>query len=717
MKRIIMFVCIFCFVKVYADEGMWILSMLNKKYNDLKKQGLKLTPEDIYQINQASLKDAIVGLATYDDPLSFFCSGSIVSRNGLVFTNHHCGFNYIQNHSTLEHNYLADGFWAKNLNEELPNKDLCVSILLQIIDVSKEIFTPELDTITDIHEKQYIIEQKIYTIEERYKDEPYLAKVVNMFNGNQYLLFLYETYYDVRLVGAPPSDIGKFGGDTDNWMWPRHTGDFCIFRIYTSPDGKPEPYSPNNVPLQPKRYLNININGIEKNDFTMIIGFPGNTNRFYTSYSVENEMNIIAPTTVKIREEKLRIISEQMKQSNSVKLKYASKYSDCSNYYKYYIGQMQQVKKNQVIQKKIQTEQRFNEWIRQDTNRLKKYGWIIPYFKKYYETNNNYFKAYVFLNEAIFQGSDFILLPYYVTSYLNMLSDQEHPDSAKAVINEITLFLDDFYKNIDIETEKRLVVGLLSLHQKEFSDLIELIDQKKLNKKYKGNIQLYVNSLFQNSIYSDKSKLLSLIKNYNFKHQSKFYDDFFYILKNCAWWYLFNNTNNDSLNEAYYLWTKAQMEMFPDSIFYPDANGTIRLTYGKVIDYYPRDAVHYDYYTTIDGIMQKEDTTNEEFRVPPKLKKLYELKDYKPYSKDQSLPVCFITNNDITGGNSGSPVMDANGNLIGLAFDGNWEAMSGDIYYEKDLQRTICVDIRYVLFIIDKFANAKNIINELNIIQ
>lgn len=718
MKKIILSIALLFNIYSYADEGMWILSLLNKKYDDLKKQGFKLTAEDIYNINQASLKDAIVGLSQSNSPLGFFCSGSIVSNKGLVFTNHHCGYSYVQQHSTLEHNYLADGFWAKSLNDELPNKGLCASILLQIIDITNEILTPDLDTTADLLSRRQIIEANKEGVLSRYEGEPYLASIAEMFEGNQYLLFLYETYYDVRLVGVPPSDIGKFGGDTDNWMWPRHTGDFCIFRIYTAPDGTPAEYSPQNIPLQPKRFLKININGVQKNDYAMIIGFPGSTNRYYTSYAVNKEMEITAPYTVKIRGEKLRILDEQMSQSKQIRLKYASKYSECSNYYKYYIGQMEQIKNNRVIQKKLEQEEKFNQWIKQDTNRIREYGWILPYMQRHYEEYKDYYKLYVFLEEAVFQGSELVYFPITIFPYLNYLGMMP-ADSIKPIMDELKSTIDNFYKNFDAETDKRLFVQLMSLYNKEFPDeIFQFGFMNQVQKKYKGNLQRYADDLYKKTPFRSKESLLALIEKPTEKNLSKIYnDDFFAILQQAAMWYMFNPIQSDSLDEAERLWVKAQKQMYPDSIFYPDANSTIRLTYGNVMDYYPRDGVRYEYYTTIDGIMEKEDTTNEEFIVPKKLKELFHRKDFGPYAKNNTVPVCFITTNDITGGNSGSGVMDAQGNLIGIAFDGNWEAMSGDIFYEKELQRTICVDVRYVLFIIDKFANAQNIIQELQLVN
>ncbi len=709
----LIFLCASTLLK--ADEGMWVLSLIDKKYEDLKKQGFKLSPEDIYNINKASLKDAIVGFGTYDNPLSFFCSGSIISNKGLVITNHHCGYSYIQKHSTLEHNYLRDGFWAKNINEELPNDKLCVSILLQIIDVTNQIITPDLDTINDLNYNNQIIQNRINQVLSPYSDEPYFTIVSRMFEGNQYLLFLYETYYDVRLVGAPPSDIGKFGGDTDNWMWPRHTGDFCLFRIYVSPDSKPAKYHKDNVPFMPKKYLKINSQGVEIDDYAMILGFPAATNRYYTSYEVKNVMNITAPYTIKIREKKLDVINKQMKNSEKIKLQYAAKYSECSNYYKYYIGQLEQLKRNKVLEKKENQEKIFLEWIKQDSSRLKKYQWILPYIEEHYNKNYNFYKIFLFFNEALFQGSELVLFPMLIFPYLDEIN-LVPKDSLYLVKEKLLGVVNDFYKDFDVETDKQLFINLMQIYTKEIPEDYQLSFISEVKKKYKFDFKKYADNLYKTSIFSDKNRLLNIINNLTEKNISKIYNDvFFGILQEASFWYMFNPLSSDSLYEAKRLWVKAQKEMYSDSIFYPDANGTIRLTYGKVKDYFPRNAIRYEYYTTLDGIIEKEDPNNEEFKVPEKLKKLYETKNFGNYAKNNTIPVCFITNTDITGGNSGSGVLDAYGNLIGIAFDGNWEAMSGDIFYEPSLQRTICVDIRYVLFIIEKFAEAKNLMSELNV--
>lgn len=718
MKKIFIIWFIFSMFSATANEGMWILSLLNKKYEDIKKQGLKLTPEDIYSINQTSLKDAIVGLSDADNPLAFFCSASLVSPKGLIFTNHHCGYEAIQQHSTIEHNYLAEGFWAKNFNEELPNENLCASILVKIEDVTKDVLNG-IDTKMPLNERMAKIEENInIIINEFTENTKHQYEIVDMFRGNQYLLFEYKTFFDVRLVGAPPSSIGKFGGDTDNWMWTRHTGDFSIFRIYVSPDGEPAKYSPQNIPYQPTRHLNVSLKEINKDDFTMTIGFPGTTNRYMTSYAIKNELEIVAPSIIKIREKKLSIISEGMKKSEKTKIQYASKYSECSNYYKYYIGESEQLIRNKVIEKKKAIEEKFNEWILKTPGKKEEYQNVLTTIANYYNKYRESLLAYQYLSEAIFNGSELIYFPFNTSTYLlfYQLQLKMPKDSLQKTINDLKKQAENFYKDFDANIDKELFIELFNMYSKNVDPSYHLSVMNMVEKKYKGNYRKYADKIYSKSIFTSKEKFDQFLSNPDYKKLNN--DPIFMIAEDALYTYWMINLNKDSLYEAERLWIKAQMEMNPDSIFYPDANSTIRLSYGNVKDYEPRDAVRYEYYTTIDGIMEKEDIKNEEFIVPQRLKELYKNKDYGVYANKQgTIPVCFLTTNDITGGNSGSCVLDANGNLIGLAFDGNWEAMSGDIYYEPKLQRTICVDARYILFIIDKYAGATHLIDEIKPIK
>jgi hypothetical protein len=461
MKKILLFWFVFAFFYASADEGMWVLSLINKKYDDIKKQGLKLSAEDIYNINHASLKDAIVGLSNAESPLGFFCSASIVSSKGLVFTNHHCGYESIQQHSTIEHNYLADGFWAKDYKDELPNENLCASILVKIEDVTTDVLDG-IDSKMSISERNAKIEEKIKIIESEYaNDQENNYQIVDMFAGNQYLLFVYKTFYDVRLVGAPPSSIGKFGGDTDNWMWTRHTGDFSIFRIYATADGKPAPYSASNVPYQPKKNLKVSIKGIDKGDYAMTIGFPGTTARYMTSSAVKNEIDIVAPSVIKIREKKLSIISNGMSKAEKTKIQYASKYSECSNYYKYYIGEREQLIRNNVLNKKKNIEEKFNQWLQNHSDKKEEYQNVLSIIDNYYNEYKEGLLAYQYLNEAIFGGSELVYFPFKTFSLFQDLQYKLPNDSLQFTLNDLKKQADNFYKDFDPNIDKELFVSLI----------------------------------------------------------------------------------------------------------------------------------------------------------------------------------------------------------------------------------------------------------------
>jgi len=712
MKKLLLSVFLFSFLWASADEGMWVLTLINKKYEDIKKQGLRLTAKDIYDINQASLKDAIVGLSNAESPLGFFCSGSIVSSKGLIFTNHHCGYESIQQHSTVEHNYLADGFWAKDYKDELPNDNLCASILVRIEDVTSDIISDLSNNMT-LADRNAKIEENMKKYESRFADDPENNyQVIDMFEGNQYLLFVYKTFYDVRLVGAPPSSVGKFGGDTDNWMWTRHTGDFSIFRVYADSKGKPAKYSAQNVPYEPVRHLNVSIKGLKKGDYAMIMGFPGTTKRYMTSYAVQNEIDVVAPSVIKIRNRKLADIDNGMKKSPKTKIQYASKYSECSNYYKYYIGEREQLINNNVIDKKKNIEEKFNQWLAKNPGKKDEYKDVLSIIRNYYSEYKESLIAYQYLNEAIFEGSELVYFPFNAFGLFQELEQKSPKDSLQVTLNELKKQADKFFKDFDADIDKQLFVDLFSMYSKDVSPSYHLGTMHMIDQKYKGDYKKYADKIYAKSIFASQERFNKFLEKPDLKTLEK--DPFFIIAQDALFTYWMMGIKDDSLHMAERLWIKAQMEMYPDSIFYPDANSTIRLTYGNVCDYEPKDAVRYDYYTTIEGIMEKEDNSNEEFIVPARLKELYKKKDYGMYANEQgTLPVCFLTNNDITGGNSGSCVIDADGNLIGLAFDGNWEAMSGDINYEPKLQRTICVDSRYVLFIIDKYAGATRLIDEI----
>ena len=715
MKRVflVFFGLVFAFFnKIKADEGMWLLPLIQElNMTDMQELGIKLTADEIYSINNSSIKDAIV---IFDGG----CTGEIVSDSGLLFTNHHCGFDQIQEHSSLEHDYLQDGFWARSREEELPNPELEVRFLERIENVTDRITGSLSDTLTD-EEKRSKIQEIIDEIETE-AGEKYEAVVRSFYAGNEYYLFVYTVYKDIRLVGTPPSSIGKFGYDTDNWEWPRHTGDFSIFRVYTAHDGSPAEYSVDNVPLKPKYFLPISLGGVKKGDFTLILGYPGGTDRYLCSYGIVEVMEVENTNRIKIRGERLELLMRDMETDPLVKIQYASKYSRSSNYWKYSIGQNYRLRVLDVIEKKQQEEREFQKWVNSDSIRTSKYGYILSEMEQIYQNKRDAEMNFNAMTEAFFIASEVV---GFITdfNYLYKLLSENDPDPEE-LQNEIVLLkneTEEFFKDYNLSTDIKVTNAMFELYKQlvrpdQYPDLY-----KEIDKKHKGDIDSYVDQLFSNTFFIDYEHIKTFLEDPTIKALEK--DKGFLAARSIFKKYFEEFARLDDydikLEKLNWLYMQARMEMNPERFHYPDANFTMRMTYGTVEDYSPRDAVHYDEITVLKGVMEKEDTANYEFLVPDLLKELYENQDYGSYGYNGQMPVCFITNNDITGGNSGSPVLNAHGELIGLAFDGNWEAMSGDIAYEPDLQRCICVDIRYVLFIIDQYAGAKYLINELNIMN
>jgi hypothetical protein len=696
-----------------ADEGMWLLPLIEKKnLGKMTELGLKLSAEDIYSLNKACLKDAIV---MFDGG----CTGEIVSSQGLILTNHHCGYDYIQAHSSIEHDYLRDGFWAMSKDEELPNPDLVVTFLIRIEDVTNQVLADvkpgmsESDRTAAVNETRRRIEQKASG------GTNYRTLVSSFYGGNFFYLLVYERYNDVRLVGAPPSSIGKFGSDTDNWEWPRHTGDFSVFRVYSGADGKPASYSKDNIPLKPKYYLPVSISERNEGDFAMILGYPGRTSRYDTSYEIDEELQIVHPVRIKVRGIKQDIWMKDMLADQKVNIQYSSKYFTSSNYWKYSIGQKLGLEKLDVKTKKEKIEDQFKKWIEAGNDRKEKYGEALNLIKSAIEGRSEYFKAYSYADECL-QGCELFSMSQGVSELIRALrtGDKQRIDEAAA---EIKNNAESFYTDYNPATDKKSMKAMLKLYRDDvparfhpdfYSDVVD--------SKFKGDIDRFVDDMFSRSVFSSEEKLNDFLKKPVLKIIEK--DPVYltaisyYKAASEVSWKTFEYQSD--LLKGRRLWEAALMEMSPDKILYPDANSTMRLSYGTVKEYDPRDGVIYKYYTTIDGVKEKYKPGDYEFDLSKKFLELYEKKDYGRYGSSKGyMPVCFLTTNDITGGNSGSPVMNGKGELIGLAFDGNWESMSGDIEYEPELQRTIVVDIRYVLWVMDIYAGAKHLVDEMTLRQ
>ena len=704
------------FAKTTPDEGMWLPIFVERlNYVDMQKMGLNLTAEEIYSINNSSLKDAIVNFGN-------FCTGEIVSAEGLILTNHHCGYEAIQSHSSIDHDYLTDGFWAMSKDEELKNDGLTATFFVRMADVTNEVLADVTDDMTEA-DRSKTIKKVIKELETAGEEEGrYTAEVKGFFNGNEYYLFIYEVYTDVRLVGAPPSAIGKFGGDTDNWMWPRHTGDFSMFRVYTAPDGSPATYAEENIPLKAKRHLSVSLKGVEKDDFAMIWGYPGGTDRYRTSWGIDLTLNEINPAIDVMGDIVLSNMKTGMNMSDEVRIMYASKHAMIANLWKNKKGESRGLKALKVYDKKKALEAEFANWVASTPANQEKYGNVLQEFEDAYKV-----KAESGLDEIMWNlqlglyGCQAFTIPFQFKSLEQILGQKLKKDELAEALAPIAEVVNGAYAEYDMATEKLIYAGVMNqlkaaLPAAELPDIYAFIDEK-----YKGDIDAFVDDVFEKSIYASKEnmeaflakpKLKKMENDLGAKVSSSLYG---MIMKMQA---SGDAKTADMLKNAQRLFVAGLREMNPQKAYYPDANFTMRLTYGQVLDYYPADAIHYDYVTHLSGVMDKEDASNDEFVVPSKLKELYSKKDYGRYAdKNGDMIVCFLTNNDITGGNSGSPVINGDGELIGIAFDGNWEAMSGDIAFEPELQRTISVDIRYVLFVIDKYAGASHLVDEMTVVE
>ena len=735
MKKIYSFLLIVAFIipsviSSRADEGMWLPNLIKSlNYADMQRLGCKLTPEQIYDINHSSIKDAIFQLVKESNgDYQGFCTGEIVSGSGLMFTNHHCGYDAAATLSSVEHDYLTDGFWAKSKDQELSAEGLCVSHLIRIETVTDKILK-DVTVGMDESARKDAIKKAIKALEKEAKETSgYEAKVKEMYLGNEYYLFVYEVFKDVRMVGFPPSSIGKFGGDTDNWMWPRHTGDFSIFRVYASKDGKPAKYSKDNVPYTPLYSLAISTKGVKQNDFTMILGYPGTTERYLSSYGMKYKMNTFDPTVVKLLGKKLDVWKEAMDKSDAVRIAMASQYAMIANGYKNFKGEQLNLKQTDAISIKESIEAEFTKWVEQSPENKKRFGNVLAGIDSCYAQMNASGSLLFYASLALLQGSSQVMQMQAYMPLSNLLKDSKNNKAQiEEQVTELKKNLDEDFKDYLPEMDMKAFSALLKMYCADIpADKQLKFFTEELPKQYKGDdvnaqIDNFINTLTTKSIFTDKARMQKFLDKPSqktldsdplYKYAQSIFGAYQMTL---VPGYLAIQGKLKPLEREF---EAGLMLSQPSRKFYPDANSTFRLTYGTVQPYDPRDGAHFKYMTYMDGIMEKMDNSNDEFKVPAKLVELYKNKDFGAYADENGkMPVAFISDNDITGGNSGSPILNGNGELIGLAFDGNWEWLCGNLVFNEKLQRTINVDVRYVLFVIDKFAGAKNIIDELNIVK
>ncbi|KUG08983.1 S46 family peptidase [Solirubrum puertoriconensis] len=701
-----------------ADEGMW-LPLLLKQLNeaDMQKKGLKLSAEDIYSVNRGSLKDAIVQFGGG-------CTGEIISNEGLLLTNHHCGYGQIQQHSSVEKDYLTNGYWAMSREQELPNPGLSATFIVRMEDVTGQILQGMPANMQEAEREKAVQQRSAQVAQKAVEGTHYKAFVRPMFGGGEYYLFVTEVFEDVRLVGAPPSSIGKFGGDTDNWMWPRHTGDFSIFRIYAGPDNKPAPYSPQNKPFQPRHSLPISLSGVQPGDFTLVFGFPGRTNEYLTSWGVDEVYSVSDPARVKIRDTKLRLLDQDMKASDKVRIQYAAKYASLANYWKKWQGEMRGLKRLDAVRRKQQQEQQFRQWVQQgDATRQAAYGQILSQVEQQYKLARPYVVARDYATEAAL-GVELIAYANSLQNLVDLIQAKAPQAELQAAIEKARKGTSNFFRNYSATTDQKVAAALLPLYAEGTpADLLPAyVKQLRTQHTSPDAWQRFAASLYSRTKLASDADAQKVLDELAKGNAATLLNDPAYqlaapIVATYRQQVLPTYTQTqDQITLLQRTYIAGLRQWQPERKFYPDANSTLRVAYGQVAGYEPADGVQYEYYTTLDGIMEKADPTNPDFEVPKRLAELYQQKDYGPYAVNGTVPVAFTATNHTTGGNSGSPVINGRGELIGINFDRNWEGTMSDIMYDPERVRNITLDVRYMLFVVDKYAGASHLIKEMNLV-